>query len=129
MKTFFTFCFAVMAMGAVSFAQSPTASPTPAKANKHAKTTAPAVGANEAVGTIVEFVPGGNLVLNTGAAEPMRFKLGKGVRYLNPKGKEINDRKMKKDRRVRVHYAKQGDEMVVDKVQIERDGKKKKSRH
>ncbi len=117
-------------MIAVSFAQSPSASPAPTKAttSKQTATTNTALNANEVVGTIVEFVPGADIVLNTGASEPMRFKLGKGVRYLNPKGKEVNERKMKKDRKVRVHYAKEGNDMVVDKIQIERDGKKKKAR-
>jgi hypothetical protein len=50
------------------------------------------------------------------------------VQYLNPKGKQITERKMKKDRRVKVHYAKEGNDMVVDKVQIVREGGKKKAK-
>jgi hypothetical protein len=130
MKTFLSFCFATVTMLAIGFAQTPSTSPAPTKSTT-TKTHASAapLGANEAVGTIVEFVPGGDIVLNTGAAEPARFKMGKGVRYLNPKGKEVNERKMKKDRRVRVHYAKEGNDLVVDKIQIEREGGKKKAKH
>lgn len=132
MKTFLTFSFAMVAMSVISFAESPTVPPAQtetktAATNKGPTTSAPA-GGSEAVGTIVEFAPGGNLVLKTSATEPLRFKLAKGVRYLNAKGKDVSERKMKKDRKVRVHYLKQGEDMMVDKIQIEREGKRKKAR-
>ena len=75
----------------------------------------------ESTGTITEFTPGLSIVLNTGTGEPVRYKLGKSVTFVNAKGKVINDSKMKKDRKVRVHYVKEGNDMVVDKVAIVRD--------
>lgn len=129
MKRFGIFYLATLFTTAVAFAQSPSVAPSQAETKKTTKHAAPATaGANEAIGTIVEFVPGGDIVLNTGAGQPARFKLGKGVQYLNPKGKAINERKMKKDRRVRVHYAKEGNDMVVDKIQVVREGGKKKGK-
>ena len=133
MKTFLAVCFVSVMTMALGLAQSPSATPAETKTAKTATTTAKThksapAGANEAIGTIEEFVPGATLVLNTNGSEPSHFKLGRGVRYLNPKGKEVNERKLKKDRRVRVHYAKQGEDFVVDKIQIEREGGKKKKK-
>jgi hypothetical protein len=72
----------------------------------------------ESVGTITEFAPGSTLVLSTGTGEPVHYKLGKKVTYINAKGKEIKAERIRKDRKVRVHYIKEGDDMVVDKVTI-----------
>ena len=99
-----------------------TAPTAPARSKATAAGTA---SGNETTGTIVEFTPGGNIVLNTGGAEPARFKLGKNVTYTNPRGKAIGPNKMKKDRKVRVHYSKQGADMVVDQVTIVRDKPRK----
>jgi hypothetical protein len=73
------------------------------------------------VGTISEFTPGSTIVLSTGTGEPVHYKLGKNVTYINGKGKEIKAERIRKDRKVRVHYTKDGSDMVVDKVTIVRD--------
>jgi len=75
----------------------------------------------ESTGTITEFTPGAAIVLNTGTGEPVRYKLGSNVTYINGKGKEIKADRIRKDRKVRVHYVKQGNDMVVDKVSIVRE--------
>jgi len=75
----------------------------------------------ENVGTISEFTPGSTIVLNTGTGEPVHYKLGKTVTYINAKGKEIKADRIRKDRKVRVHYTKEGNDMVVDKVTVVRD--------
>ena len=75
----------------------------------------------ENVGTISEFTPGSTLVLSSGTGEPVHYKLSKTVTYINGKGKEIKADRIRKDRKVRVHYIKEGDDMVVDKVTIVRD--------
>ena len=75
----------------------------------------------EAVGNISEFTPGTSIVLNTGTGEPVHYKLAKTVTYINGKGKEIKAERLRKDRKVRVHYTKEGNDMVVDKVTIVRN--------
>ena len=75
----------------------------------------------ESVGTITEFTPGMTLVLNTGTGEPVHYKLAKNVTYINAKGKEVKAERIRKDRKVRVHYVKEGNDMVVDKVTVVRD--------
>jgi hypothetical protein len=75
----------------------------------------------ESVGTISAYTPGSTLVLSTGTGEPGHYKFGKNVTYINAKGKVINASRLKKDKKVRVHYVKQGDDMVIDKVTIVKD--------
>jgi hypothetical protein len=124
MKTFTIFCLSTFALIGLSFAQ-PTASPK-ASHTAGAKTTS-TNGANEATGSVVELVPGQSLVLNTGT-QNQHFKLAAQAQYFNPKGKQIQERKVKKDRKVRVHYAKQGDDMVVDRITLVREGGRKKGK-
>jgi hypothetical protein len=59
--------------------------------------------------------------LSSGTGEPVHYKLGKEVTYVNAKGKVISADRIRKDRKVRVHYAKEGNDMVVDKVTIVKD--------
>lgn len=75
----------------------------------------------ENVGTITEFVPGSTIVLSTGTGEPVHYKFAKSVTYVNARGKEINASRIKKDRKVRVHYVKEGNDMLVDKITIVKD--------
>ena len=58
---------------------------------------------------------------NFDAAQPMRYKFGKTVRYVTSDGRVIEASKIRKDSKVRVHNIKDGDDMVVDKVIVTRD--------
>ena len=40
---------------------------------------------------------------------------------MNANGKVINASKIRKDRKVRVHYVKEGNDMLVDKVTVVKD--------
>ena len=75
----------------------------------------------ESVGVITEFTPGAKIVLSTGTGEPVTYKFGPTVTYTNANGKEINASKIRKDRKVRVHYVKEGNDMLVDKVTVVKD--------
>src|SRR5438045_2090466 len=79
---------------------------------------ATAAPGSEATGKITEFVAGASLALDTGSGEPVRYKLGKGVVYVNARGKVVKAGKMKKDRKVLVHYLKDGHDIVIDKVTV-----------
>ena len=72
-------------------------------------------------GTVTEFTPGQALILKTEAAEPVRYKFGKTVTYVTSDGQVIEASKIRKDSKVRVHYIKDGDDMVVDKVIVTRN--------
>ena len=49
-------------------------------------------------------------------------RFGKKVTYVTSDGKTIESSRIKKDSKVRVHYIKEGNDMLVDKVIVtERD--------
>ena len=70
----------------------------------------------ESSGTITEFSPGASLVLSTGSGEPVHYRFSKNVTYVTPDGKVIDASRVKKNSKVRVHYIKEGNDMLVDKV-------------
>src|SRR5689334_13990297 len=70
----------------------------------------------ESTGTVTEFSPGASLVLSTGTGEPVHYRFSKNVTYVTPEGKVIEASKVRKNAKVRVHYMKEGSDMVVDKV-------------
>src|SRR5204863_3740928 len=68
----------------------------------------------ETTGTVTEFSPGASLVLSTGTGEPVHYRFSKNVTYVTPEGKVIEASKVRKNAKVRVHYMKEGGDMVVD---------------
>jgi hypothetical protein len=74
---------------------------------------------SEMTGTIKEYSPGGNLVLETLAPnEPVQFKLAKNVAYADTDGKPIEAAGLTTNRRVRVHYHKVGGDNIADKISL-----------
>jgi hypothetical protein len=67
-------------------------------------------------GKVTEFTPGHVLFLKTEAAQPVQYRFSKNVTYVTSDGRVIEASKIRKDSKVRVHYIKQGDDMLVDKV-------------
>jgi hypothetical protein len=70
----------------------------------------------ESTGTVTEYSPGASLVLSTGTGEPVHYRFSKTVTYVTPEGKVIEASKVRKNSKVRVHYIKEGSDMLVDKV-------------
>src|ERR1700730_4912178 len=113
-KSIVSIAFATALMGSVAFAQTSTSSTTVAtQPNGVSQTT---TTTTESTGTVTEFTPGHVLFLKTEADQPVRYKLGKTVTYVTSDGKVIEASKITKDSKVRVHYIKEGDDMLVDKV-------------
>ena len=111
-KSLLSVAFATAFVGSVAFAQTSTTSTTVAtQPNGTTETTT-----TESTGTVTEFTPGHLLMLKTEAAQPIRYKFGKTVTYVTSDGKVIEASRVKKDSKIRVHYIKNGDDMVVDKV-------------
>jgi hypothetical protein len=118
-KAILSVTFATALMGLVAYGQTSTSSTTVATgANGATETT---TTTTESTGTVTEFTPGHALVLKTEASEPVRYKFGKTVTYVTSDGKVIEASQIRKDSKVRVHYLKEGDDMVVDKVIVTRD--------
>jgi hypothetical protein len=118
-KLFLSVTFATALMGLVAYGQTSTSSTTVATGTNGATETTTTT--TESTGTVTEFTPGHALILKTEAAEPMRYKFGKTVTYVTSDGKVIEASKIRKDSKVRVHYLKEGDDMVVDKVIVTQD--------
>src|SRR5947199_1598304 len=118
MKSLLTFLCALALSTVVASAQTSSTTTSTTTSQGAATTT---TTTTENVGTISEFTPGSTLVLSAGTGEPVHYKLAKNVTYINAKGKEIKAERIRKDRKVRVHYSKEGNDMVVDKVTIVRD--------
>jgi hypothetical protein len=118
-KAILSVTFATALMGLVAYGQTSTSSTTVATGSNGATETTTTT--TESTGTVTEFTPGHALVLKTEADQPVRYKFGKTVTYVTSDGKVIEASQIRKDSKVRVHYLKEGDDMVVDKVIVTRD--------
>ena len=116
-KSIVSIAFATALMGSLAFAQTSTSSTTVATGTNGVTQTT----TTESTGTVTEFTPGQALILKTEAAEPVHYKFGKTVTYVTSDGQVIEASKIRKDSKVRVHYIKDGDDMVVDKVIVTRN--------
>jgi hypothetical protein len=78
----------------------------------------------EGNGTITEFSPGSSIVLKESAG-PKHYRFGKKVVYVTRSGKELDEStvrtRIKVGVPVRVHYAGEGDSMMVDRVILDED--------
>ena len=82
-------------------------------------TTESTTTTTEANGTITEYTPGSSFVLNTGTGEPTHYRFSKTVTYVTPSGKVIEASRVKKNSKVHVHYMREGNDMLVDRVIVD----------
>jgi len=116
-KLFLSVTFATALIGSVAYAQTETSSTTTATGTAETATTT-----TESFGTVTDFRPGQTIVLRPETGEPTSYKFSKTVTYVTADGRVIDPSKVTKDSKVRVHYLKSGDDMLVDKVVVtERD--------
>jgi ABC-type Fe3+-hydroxamate transport system substrate-binding protein len=109
-KLFLGFICATALCVAVAQAQTSSTSTSTTAGGETTTTT------TENYGTVTEYSPGASIVLSTGTGEPVHYKFGKTVTYVTADGKVIEASKIKKSSKVRVHYIKDGNDMIVDKV-------------
>jgi hypothetical protein len=78
----------------------------------------------EGNGTITEFTPGSAIVLKE-TAGPRHYRFGRHVTYVSRSGKELDEAtvrtRVKVGVPVHVHYAGEGDNMLVDRVVLDED--------
>ena len=106
-------------MGLVAYGQTSSTSTTVATGTNG--TTETTTTTTENTGTVTEYTPGQMMVLKTLAVEPVRYKFSKHVTYVTSDGRVIQPSKIRKDSKVHVHYVKDGDDMLVDKVIVTKD--------
>jgi hypothetical protein len=117
-KLFLSITFATALIGSVAYAQTETSSTTTGTTGQTETTTT----TTESFGTVTDFRPGQTIVLRTETGAPASYKFSKTVTYVTADGRVIDASKVTKDSKVRVHYTKSGDDMLVDKVIVtERD--------
>jgi hypothetical protein len=116
-KSIVGIAFATVLFGSVAFGQ--TSSSTTTSTTGTNGVTESTTTTTESNGVITEFTPGQHLYLKTEAAQPVQYKFSKTVTYVTSDGKVIEASKVRKDSKVRVHYIKQGDDMLVDKVIVQ----------
>jgi len=117
-KLFVSIASAIAFIGLAYGQTSSTSSTTVAGANGTTETT---TTTTESTGTVTDFTPGQMMVLKTEATEPVRYKFSKQVTYVTSDGRVIQPSKIRKDSKVHVHYVKDGDDMLVDKVIVTKD--------
>src|SRR4029077_3207902 len=115
-KLIVSVAFATALMGSVAFAQTTTSSTSVATGTNGVTETTTTT--TETTGTVTEFTPGRHIFLKTEAEQPIRYKFGKTVTYVTSDGKVVEASTIRKDSKVRVHYIKDGDNMLVDKVTV-----------
>src|SRR5437868_15461903 len=76
------------------------------------------VTGSESTGKITDYTPDSALVLDTGSGEPVHYKFARKVSYVDKDGQTIQTPALTKNLRVKVHYLKQGGDMIVDKVTL-----------
>jgi hypothetical protein len=118
-KLFLSVTFATAIMGLVASGQTSSSSTTVATGSTG--TTETTTTTTESFGTVTDFTPGQTIVLKTEAGEPAHYKFSKTVTYQTADGRVIEASKIKKDSKVRVHYVKDGDDLLVDKVIVTKD--------
>ena len=78
----------------------------------------------EGTGTITEFTPGSTIVLKETAGSK-HYRFGKQVVYVTRSGKDLDEAtvrtRVKVGVPVRVHYAGEGDSLLVDRVVLDED--------
>jgi hypothetical protein len=120
-KSIVSIAFATVLAGSVAYGQTSSTSTTVATGADNATQTTTTT-TTESTGLVTEYTPNQTLVLKTEAAEPLHYRFSKKVSYVTADGRAIESSRIRKDSKVRVHYVKEGDNMVVDKVIItERD--------
>ena len=118
-KLFLSVTFATALMGLVAYGQtSSSSSPTVTTGSTGTTET---TTTTESFGTVTDFTPGQTIVLKTEAGEPAHYKFSKTVTYQTADGRVIEASKIRKDSKVRVHYVKDGDDLLVDKVIVTKD--------
>ena len=88
------------------------------------ETTTTTTTTTEGNGTITEFSPGSAIVLKESSG-PKHYRFGKKVVYVTKSGKELDEATVKTRIKVgvpvHVHYAGEGDSMLVDRVVLDED--------
>ena len=114
-KLFLSIASAIALLGVAAYGQTSSTSTTTVATGTNGATETTTT-TTESTGTVTEYTPGEMIVVKTEAVEPVRYKFSKQVTYVTSDGRVIQPSEIRKDSKVQVHYVKDGDNMLVDKV-------------
>lgn len=115
MKQLLTLICGAILIVASAQAQTSTSSSTTSSTTNDTTTASTA----NSSGTVTDYTPGAVIVLDPGTGKPVHFVIGKKVRVIGPDGKVLTEADVKKNARVRLHLVAEGDNTVVDKIDVE----------
>lgn len=69
-------------------------------------------------GTVSTFTPGQTIVVKSSTAEPVTYRLGEKVTYVDGSGAVVQASAISAGTPVTVHYRKVGSDMLVDRVVV-----------
>ena len=73
-------------------------------------------------GTVTDYTPGAAITIDPGTGKPARFVLGQKVQVVGPDGKAVANTNVKKNARVHLRLAQEGDRTVVEQINVENSG-------
>ncbi|MHA3773284.1 hypothetical protein ACXR0O_17260 [Verrucomicrobiota bacterium sgz303538] len=86
--------------------------------------TTTTTGGTIGTGTITEYTPGTTFIVKEKSG-PVKYKYGKHVTYVTKGGKTLSDdevrTRVKIGAPVHVHYGTEGEDRVIDRVEIDED--------
>jgi len=98
---------------------SSTTSSNPATTSMTSGTTNITGSTTDSSGTVTEYTPGAAITLDPGTGKPTRFLLGHKVQVLGPDGKAMANTDVKKNAKVHLRFAQEGDRTVVEQINVE----------
>jgi len=70
-------------------------------------------------GTVTDYTPGAAITIDPGTGKPVRFAIGQKLQVLGSDGKVIANTDVKKNARVHLRLAQEGDRTVVEQINVE----------
>jgi len=97
-----------------------TSSPATTSMTSPATTSMTSTGSSTSnSGTVTDYTPGAAITIDPGTGKPARFVLGQKVQVVGPDGKAVANTNVKKNARVHLRLAQEGDRTVVEQINVE----------
>jgi len=104
----------------VAYAQAQTDTTSSTTASSPATTSMTSTGSTtSSAGTVTDYTPGAAITIDPGTGKPVRFVIGQKVQVLGPDGKVIANTEVKKNARVQLRLAQEGDRTVVEQITVQ----------
>ena len=104
----------------VAYAQAQTSTTSSPATSSPATTSMTSTGATTSnSGTVTDYTPGAAITIDPGTGKPVRFVIGQKVQVLGPDGKVLASSDVKKNAKVHLRLAQEGDRTVVEQINVE----------